>query len=68
MSSAQAPAVAPLLHSIPAAAKILGVGRSTVYELLGEKRLRSVHLGRRRLIPDAALRDFIADLSAQANG
>ncbi|WP_035713157.1 helix-turn-helix domain-containing protein [Azorhizobium doebereinerae] len=66
MSLTEAPAIAPLLHSIPTAAKMLGVGRSTVYELMSENKLRSVHLGRRRMIPDSALRLFVQNLAAEA--
>ncbi|WP_038362196.1 helix-turn-helix domain-containing protein [Bosea sp. 117] len=58
-------AAAPvLLHPIPNAAKILGVGRSTLYSLLDEGKLRSVYIGRRRLVPDAELKAFLARLSA----
>jgi excisionase family DNA binding protein len=38
-----------LLCSIPDAAKALGVGRSKLYELIGEGRLETVTIGRRRL-------------------
>lgn len=40
----------------------LGVGRSTVFGLLASGRLRSVKIGRRRLVPEQALIDFIATL------
>jgi excisionase family DNA binding protein len=39
-----------LLCSIPDAAKALGVGRSKLYELIGERRLETVTIGRRRLV------------------
>ena len=52
------------LFPIPAAATWLGVGRSTVYKLLNEGRLRSVRVGGRRLIPSSALADFVEDLEA----
>lgn len=39
-----------LLCSIPEAARALGVGRSKLYELIGEGRLATVHIGRRRLV------------------
>ena len=39
-----------LLCSIPAAANALGLGRSKVYELISEKRLETVTIGRRRLV------------------
>jgi excisionase family DNA binding protein len=40
----------------------LNVGRSTVFGLLASGQLRSVKIGRRRLIPEQALLDFIAEL------
>jgi excisionase family DNA binding protein len=40
----------------------LGVGRSTVFELIASNKLRSVKVGRRRLVPEQSLRDFIAGL------
>jgi excisionase family DNA binding protein len=43
----------------------LGVGRSTVYELLGSNQLRSVKIGRRRLVPQAAVDELIANLIAK---
>ncbi|APE35918.1 ethanolamine utilization protein EutA [Nocardia mangyaensis] len=47
------------LHSIAVAADQLGVGRSTVYVLMNEGKLRSVKVGARRLIPAAAIDEFI---------
>ena len=38
----------------------LGVGRNTVFNLMGSGQLRSVKLGRRRMISEQAIRDFIA--------
>ena len=54
------------LYSVADAQQKLGIGRSQLYELLGDGRLRSVTLGRRRLIPEAAISDFIAALEAAA--
>lgn len=45
-----------LLVSIPDAAKALGVGRSKLYELIGEKRLETVTIGRRRLVRTDSVR------------
>ena len=42
----------------------LGVGRSFVFELIGTNQLRSVKIGRRRLIPQSAVDDFVANLIA----
>lgn len=43
----------------------LRVGRSTVFGLLASKELRSVKIGRRRLVPERALLDYIARLDEQ---
>ena len=45
-----------LLCSIPDAAKALGVGRSKLYELIGEGRLDTVTIGRRRLVRTDSVR------------
>jgi excisionase family DNA binding protein len=43
------------------AARYLDVGHDAIYRLLGEGRLRSVKLGRRRLIPVVELERFLAE-------
>jgi excisionase family DNA binding protein len=48
------------LYGIPEAAAALGVGRSAIYDELAAGRLHSVKVGRRRLIPSGAVRDYIA--------
>jgi excisionase family DNA binding protein len=45
----------------------LGVGRSVVFELIGTNQLRSVKIGRRRLIPQSAVDDFVANLIATSD-
>jgi excisionase family DNA binding protein len=52
------------LNKIEDVMERLRVGRSTVFGLLASGRLRSVKIGRRRLIPEQALVDFIAGLGA----
>jgi excisionase family DNA binding protein len=49
----------PRLLSILEAAERVGVGRSTLYAEMGAGRLRSVKVGRRRLIPADALRSLV---------
>jgi excisionase family DNA binding protein len=41
----------------------LGIGRSTVYQLLGNGQLRSVKIGRRRFVSAAALEAYVDGLS-----
>lgn len=45
----------PLLYDVPEACRMLDCGRSTLYELMAAGELESVRLGRRRLIPHAAI-------------
>jgi excisionase family DNA binding protein len=54
-------AVQPLAVSPRKAAAYLDVGHDAIYQLIGQGRLRSVKLGRRRLIPLAELERFLAD-------
>ena len=55
------------LLSIPQVTKITGLGRTGVYEQLASS-LRSVRVGRRRLIPVEALEEWLAKLpQAKAN-
>ncbi len=48
------------------AARVLGVGRTKVYELMRSGALRSVRVGGLRRIPVAALDEFVARLEADA--
>jgi excisionase family DNA binding protein len=58
--AAQLPAPAPdRLLDVDEAAIVLGLGRSKLYAEIGAGRLLSVQVGRRRLIPTAAIRDYI---------
>jgi len=43
----------------------LRIGRSTTFELIATRRLRSVKVGRRRLVSEAALVEFIAGLDRE---
>ncbi len=52
---------APLAVSPRKAAAYLDVGHDAIYQLLRQGRLRSVKLGRRRLIPISELERFLSD-------
>jgi len=54
-----------LLLSAREAAETLGIGRSTLYGLIGESAIPTVQIGRRRLIPTAALGDWVKGLYNQ---
>jgi len=47
------------LLSIDEAGAMLGIGRSALYGEIGAGRLRSVRVGRRRLVPAGAIGEFI---------
>ncbi len=52
------------LHTIEAVMERLSIGRSTVYLLMESGQLRSVKVGRRRLVPESAVVAFIEGLAA----
>ncbi len=52
--------VVPLLVPIEEAARVLAVGRSTLYELIAAGELETVHIGRCRRVPVESLRKFVA--------
>ncbi len=54
------------LYRIPDAMRLLKLSRSLLYEQMRAGRLRSVKQGRARLIPAAAIRDYIALLEKEA--
>ena len=52
------------LLSVDEAASALGIGRSRLYDEIGAGRLRSIRVGRRRLVPAGSIADFIAAVPA----
>jgi excisionase family DNA binding protein len=59
----------PLTVSIREAARRLGAGRDSTYRLVAEGRLRTVVIGRRRLVPVRELEAFIErELEAEPIG
>jgi len=56
--------IAPLLHTPADAAKLLGIGRSTLYELLADGTIPSVKIGSSRRIRHADLEAYVAALTA----
>ncbi len=49
----------PLLLTVVQVARLLAVGRTTVYELIRTGDLRTVKIGRARRIPLSALTDYV---------
>jgi excisionase family DNA binding protein len=55
--------------SIEEAAERLGIGRSVMCELIQSGEIQSLKIRARRIVPDNALRQYMADLiTAQRNG
>jgi excisionase family DNA binding protein len=52
------------LLAIDEASTMLGLGRSRLYAEISSGRLRSVVVGRRRLVPASAIAEFIAAAGA----
>ncbi len=57
-----------LLHPIPEAGEQLGIGRSTMYELIAAGSIRTVKIGRRTLIPHEELQRYVHDLATAHPG
>jgi excisionase family DNA binding protein len=57
--------VAERLHDIEAVMRRLNLGRSKVFELIADGRLRSIKVGRRRLVSESALVQCITNLDQQ---
>lgn len=51
---------APLAHSVTAACERLGVGKTTIYELIKAGEIRPFKIGRKTLIPETDLQRVIA--------
>ena len=54
------PAIEPLQVDVEEAARLLGLSRSTIYEMMRSGELPSTHRGAARRIPVVALREWIA--------
>lgn len=52
-----------IAFSIAEASKALSLGRTKIYELINEGRLKSLKIGRRTLITAKSIHDLIADAS-----
>jgi excisionase family DNA binding protein len=55
-------AVPPLLYRVEEAATALRLSRTAIYDLIRSGRLRTVKAGSRRLVPVAALAEYVASL------
>jgi excisionase family DNA binding protein len=57
----------PLFHQIPEACQLLNIGRSMLYELIAARKLKSVTIGRRRLIAATEIDRFVSELTKAAS-
>lgn len=62
------PSASRLLLKSDEAADVLGIGRSTLYELLAAGEIESVQIGRSRRIPFAALQEYVDRLRDDQRG
>jgi excisionase family DNA binding protein len=53
------------LYSISETAELLGCGKTKVYELIHERKLQLVHIGRKSLIPSDSIQDFLRSIGAE---
>ena len=56
----------PLAVPIPEAARLIGCGRSKLYELVKAKEIPLLKLGRKSVVPLAALRSFVIAKTGEA--
>lgn len=57
--AASHPAPPRLSYSVAEASHVTGIGRTTLYKLMGDGSLASVKIGNRRLIPASALQAIL---------
>ncbi|KQP80637.1 helix-turn-helix domain-containing protein [Methylobacterium sp. Leaf117] len=55
-----------LAYTVTEAQGATGLGRSTIYLLISERKLRTIKVGTRTLIPADSLRGFLASLEMEA--
>jgi excisionase family DNA binding protein len=58
----------PMAMSVVAAAERLGLSRSTVYDLIADGSLATLRVGRRRLVTESAIEEFLAGRLASEAG
>lgn len=53
-----------LVVSVNAAAQTLGLGRTSIYALIKQKRIEAIKIGRRTLLTTASIRRFVEERGA----
>ena len=59
--------LSPLLLTINQVAQLLGIGRTSTYELVMSGQIQSVKLGRRRLVPRSSVEGYVKGISGPQN-
>ena len=54
-----------LAHQVPAACDRLGIGRTMLYELIKNGRIKVIKIGRRTLVPESELQRLVAEQLTQ---
>lgn len=52
---------APLAHQINSACQRLGIGRTKLYSLISENKIRVFKIGKRTLVPESELQRFVTE-------
>ena len=55
----------PMLFTVEQVAQILGIGRSTVFQLIKSEQIESIRLGRSRRIPVDAMQNYVDELRGE---
>jgi excisionase family DNA binding protein len=58
----------PPLLSVDQAAERLGVSRTSMYGMIRRGELRTIRVGRRRLVPESAIADVVEDGGRSSSG
>ncbi|ADQ06481.1 DNA binding domain protein, excisionase family [Caldicellulosiruptor hydrothermalis 108] len=46
-------------YTVQEAAKLLSLGKTTIYELIWQNKLKHIKIGRKIIIPETAIQEFI---------
>lgn len=66
MTAEQERGIPAILYRVDEAAEALRLSRSVIYELIRSGQLRTVKVGRRRLVPVCALEEYVRALGGVA--
>lgn len=56
----------PITLTIDDTRKFMGLGKTKVFELIAEKKLETVKVGRRTLVVTDSIKSFVASLQSEA--